>query len=109
IGAEEEKDVADRLLRLLAGHIIAPAYALQLLFRAAVQGNDLRLGQYFNIVGRLDAIDEIPRHALGKTWPAHQHPNFCSEAAQEDGGLPCRVATPDQNDLLASTKASLNG
>ncbi len=109
IRADEEKDVADRLLRLLAGHIIAPAYALQLLFRTPVQGNDFRLGQYFDILGRLDAVDEILRHALGETWPAHQHPNFCSEAAQEDGGLARRVAAPDQNDLLVSTQARLDG
>ena len=109
IRADEEKDVADRLLRLLAGHIIAPAYALQLLFRTPVQGNDFRLGQYFDIVGRLDAVDEILRHALGETWPAHQHPDFCSEAAQEDGGLARRVAAPDQNDLLVSTQARLDG
>src|ERR1700730_5036170 len=94
IRADEEKDVADRLLRLRAGHIIAPTYALQLFFRTPVQGDNFRLGQYFDYVGRLDAVDEILRHALGETWPAHQYPNFCSEAAQEDGGLARRVATP---------------
>ena len=38
--------------------MIALAYALQLLFRSPLQGNDFSLGQYFDIVGRLDAIDE---------------------------------------------------
>ena len=52
---------------------------------------------------------QLPRHALCETWPAHQHPNFCSEPAQEDGGLARRVATPDQNDLFVSTQARLDG
>src|SRR5258708_25033913 len=48
------------------------------------------------------SIDEILRHALGETWPAHQHPNFCSEAAQEDGGLPSRVADRKSTRLNSS-------
>src|ERR1700730_15841444 len=67
IRADEEKDVADRFLRLRAGHIIAPTYALQLFFRTPIQGDNFRLGQYFDYVGRLDAVDEILRHALGET------------------------------------------
>jgi hypothetical protein len=101
--------VADRLLPFLAGHIIAPAHALQLLLPAAVQGNDLGPGQYFDIVDRLDAVDEIFRHALHEAWPAHQNPDFCSEIAQEGGGLTRRVATSDQNDLLVPTQPRLDG
>src|ERR1700730_18556674 len=105
---DEEKDVADRLFRFLAGHIVAPAHALELLFPAAVQGNNLRVGQYFDIFDRPDAVDEILRHAFRETWPAHQHPDFGSEVAQKDGSLPRRVAAPDQNDLLVPAQARLD-
>src|ERR1700675_4131246 len=69
--ADEAKNMADRLFRLLAGHIVAPAHALQLLLAAAIEGNDFRLGQHLDIVDRLDAVDEILRHALRQTWTAH--------------------------------------
>src|SRR3984885_9557371 len=69
--ADEEKDVADRFLGFFAGHIVAPAHALQLLFPAPVKGNDLGSGQYFDVVDRADAIDEILRHALCEAWPTH--------------------------------------
>src|SRR6202035_4945551 len=98
--ADEAKDMADRLFRLLAGHIVAPAHALQLLLAAAIEGNDFPAGQYLDIVDRLDAVDEILRHALRQTWTAHQHPDFLGEAAQEDRRLARRVATPDQHDFL---------
>src|SRR5438132_12045466 len=38
----KREDMADRLLRLLAGDIIAPAYALQLLFQRFPFGSILR-------------------------------------------------------------------
>src|ERR1700733_3859800 len=101
--------MSDRLLNFLAGHVVTPAHALQLLFPAPGQGDDFRLGQHRDIICRFDAVYEILRHAFGETCPAHQHPDFCSEAAQEDGGLARRVATPDQNDLLVSTQARLDG
>jgi hypothetical protein len=81
----------------------------QLFFPVAVQGNDLGSGQDLDIVDRLDAVDEILRHVFCETWPTHQHPDFCSEVAQEDGGLARRVAAADQNDLLVSTQARLDG
>jgi hypothetical protein len=69
--ADEAKDMADRLLRLFAVHIVAPAHALQLLLAAAIEGNDLRSGQHLDIVDRLDAVDEILRHALRQTRTTH--------------------------------------
>src|SRR3984957_12412386 len=109
VRADEKKDMSDRLLNFLAGHVVTPAHALQLLFPAPGQGDDFRLGQHRDIIRRFDTVYEILRHAFGETCPAHQHPDFYSEAAQEDSGLAGRVATPDQNDLLVSTQPRLDG
>ena len=69
--------------------------------------NDLGVGQYLDVFGRVDPVDEVTRHAFGQAWPAHQHPNFRSKAAKEYSGLSRGIPTPDEDDLLVPAQARL--
>jgi len=71
-------------------------------------GDDFRPCRYFDVVRRLDAVDEILGHALFETWPAHQHPDLRGEVAQEDSGLTRRVATADDDYLFPPSQAGLD-
>src|SRR5256885_8370322 len=108
VRADEEEEVAYRLLGFLAGRAVAPAYALQLPFPAAIKRDHLRVRQHLDIVEIRDPVDQVARHALCEAWSTDQHPDFFCEVAQEYGGLARGISASDQNDLLVPTQACLD-
>ena len=73
IGPDEEKDMADRRLRLGAGATIPPTDPLETRVRGSAQGDNFRHRHQFDIRRGGDAVDQIARHAVRKARSAHHH------------------------------------
>ena len=58
---------------------------------------------------RLDALDQIARHRRGKTFPAHEHADFCREAREKHRRLAGRISRPDQRDFLFAAHSRFDG
>src|SRR5712691_10702655 len=91
IRAYEEKDIADRQLRLFTGGHAPPAYTLQMRSRRAAQRDELRPRQHFDLGGGRDAVDEVARHGRGEPVPTQQDRHAPGVSRQEHRGLAGRI------------------
>src|SRR6266436_2854328 len=109
IRAYEEKDIADRQLRLFTGGHAPPAHTLQMRSRRAAQRDELRPRQHFDRGGGRDAVDEVARHGRGEPVSTQQDRHARGVSRQEHRGLAGRIAAPHQRNVFLPAHARLDG
>jgi len=94
IGADEQEQIADIEAMLFPATAAAPAHPLQRRVRAAFKPDHLGVEHQFDIVGRLDPLDQIARHAGAKAAATDDHVDLARVARQEHRGLSGGIAAP---------------
>src|ERR1700730_6938955 len=74
IGSDEQKEMADRVCHLFATRAVAPAHAFKIAFMTFKCG-DFGSRQHVDVGLRLDAFDEVMRHAGLQTSAAREQPH----------------------------------
>src|SRR3984885_7205113 len=108
IGAHEQEKIAGIKPVFLGRKAAAPAHTFERTPLGALKSRNLGIEYQFNIRRRLDALDQIARHAGGKTAAADNHLNLAGMAGQEDRGLAGGIAAANQDDLLLGTQTRLD-
>ena len=86
----------------------APAHARQRGVVVAFEADHFGVEHQFDVRRRLDALDQIARHAGAEPAAAHHHVDLAGMAGQEHRGLPGGIAAADQHDLLAGAQLRLD-
>ena len=108
IGADEQKDVADRSLGLFTRAPLAPPHALEIGAGRAAERNELSLSHEFDVRGRGNAFDEVARHAFGEARPSDHHAHLGRVRGQKHRALTGRIAAANQSDLFAGAQLRLD-
>src|SRR6185312_340870 len=108
IGADEQKEIAAVEGALLGRQPALPAHALERGVRRTLEPDDFRIEYQFDVRCRLDALDQIARHAGAEAAAADHHEDLARVAGQEHGGLSRRIAATDQYDILAGAEPRLD-
>src|SRR5205085_346966 len=83
IGADEQKEIADVGDVFFRRKATLPAHALERL--GALDGDDLGVEHQLDVRRRLDALDQIARHADAEAAAADHHGDLARMARQEHG------------------------
>ena len=107
IGADEQEQVADVEAMFFGRAGCASARARGGVL-SAVEPDDLGLGHQLDVRRRLDALDQIARHAGAEAAAADHHVHLARVAREKHRGLAGRIAAADQRDLLAGAQPRLD-
>src|SRR6185437_16312882 len=99
VRTNEQEHVSDSNAGLFAGQAAAPAHALQSRAFAALERDYFGIEHQFNIRRRLDAFDQVTRHAGAKAAAADHHVHLTGMRRQENGGLPRGIAATNKEDV----------
>src|SRR6202030_2603986 len=102
------EQIADIEGALFHGQPATPAYALERSVLGAFQPDHLGIEHQFDVRRRLDALDQIARHAGAKAAAADHHVNLAGVARQENRGLTGGVSAADQHDVLPGAQPRLD-
>src|ERR1700691_806008 len=108
IGADEQKNVADRSFGLFTGATISPPHALEIGAGRAAERNELSLSHELDVRGRGNAIDQVARHAFGEARPSDHHAHLGRVRGQKHRALTGRIAAANQSDLFARAQPGLD-
>src|ERR1700676_5225412 len=100
IGADEQEQIVDVESAFFARKAAAPAHALKGATGRAFEADHLAVEHQLDIRRRLDALDQVLRHAGAEAAAADHHVNLAGMAREENRGLACGVAAADQDDVL---------
>ena len=95
IGADEQKQIADRAFVFFAGLAVAPAHALETGHRRQVPMTSV-CGITSIFGACLDPIDQIARHGGGKAVAAHHDAHLGRMRGQKHRRLARGIAAADQ-------------
>src|SRR3989442_11395424 len=74
----------------------------------ALEPRDLREGAQRDVPARLDALDEVAGHGLGKPFAADHDEHVARGPGQEDGGLSGGIAPANHDHVFTLAKLRLH-
>src|SRR6266568_7319788 len=107
VRADEEEEMTDLSLRLLAGEGVPPADRLQNAAGSLERGYR-RLRLHLDVRQPGDAIDQVPRHAGFEAGPADEEPHLRALARQVDHRLARGVSCANDRNLLPCAEPRLD-
>ena len=108
IGADEQEQVADIEAAVFTGQPAAPAHPLERTVRRAFERHHLGVENQFDVRRRLDAFNQVARHAGTEAAAADHQMDLAGMTRQEHRGLAGGIAAAHQHDVLIRTEPRLD-